>query len=86
MTARLAPEQWTRPITGDFTLSPRTGIYNPGVRVVREAPRRFAVYSGEHRWGHFARLTDAKEFADDVRFGRALFSNVGQKLIQKKAK
>ena len=48
-----------RSITGDFQLSPQTGIYNPGVRVVREGRRRFAVYSGEHRWGWFLRLLDA---------------------------
>ena len=69
-----------RSITGDFQLSPRTGIYNPGVRVVREGRRRFAVYAGEHRWGHFVRLLDAGTFAQDVRFGRAFESDVAAKL------
>lgn len=69
-----------RSIKGDFQLSPRTGIYNPGVRVVREGRRRFAVYSGKHRWGHFVRLVDAGTFAHDVRFGRAFESDVAAKL------
>lgn len=66
----------------DAGLSPRTGIYNEGVRVVKEGPRQFAVYAKEERWGHFRLLRDAKTFADDVRFGRAFFSEVAPRLVR----
>lgn len=57
---------------------------NKGVTVEREGRRRFAVVSNGHRWGHFLLRRDAEQFADDVRHGRALFSEPGQRLIQRK--
>lgn len=57
-------------------------IYNEGVRVVREAPRRYAVFAKEERWGHFRLLRDARTFADDVRFGRAFSSEVAPRLVR----
>jgi hypothetical protein len=59
-------------------------IYNKGVTVEREGRRRFAVISNGHRWGHFLLRRDAEQFAEDVRHGRALFSEPGQRLLQRK--
>lgn len=59
-------------------------IYNEGVTVEREGRRRFAVISNGHRWGHFLLRRDAEQFAEDVRHGRAFFSEPGQRLLQRK--
>lgn len=57
-------------------------IYNPNVRVVAESPHRYAVFSSQHRWGHFRLRRDAEAFAEDVRRGQAFFSEVIDRLIQ----
>lgn len=64
------------------SVPPTPCIYNEGVRVVKEGPRRFAVYAKDERWGHFRLLRDAKTFADDVRFGRAFLSDAAARLIR----
>lgn len=57
-------------------------IFNPGVTVGREASHRYAVFAKKHRWGHFRLKRDAEAFAEDLRHGRAFYSEAGSRLIQ----
>ena len=57
-------------------------IYNEGVRVEREGPRKFAIYLDGQRWGHFLLRRDADTFATDLRDGRVFFSDAGPRLIE----
>ena len=58
------------------------------VYVVREADRRWAVWSiswsaerGGERWGHFRLMRDAHGFARAVVDGRAFTSTVGLRMV-----